>query len=630
MPDVFDGTSAAPAGGPLHRRTFLAAAGAGALSVAAAGTAAQAATGRHPVRVSTVILNGSVFTATHGSARAQAVAVGSDGRILEVGCDADIRRRIGPRTVVIDAEGGTIMPGLQDGHMHPLGAAAQSLNPSLGNATMTVAQFHAQIQGMLDATAAQEPDGWLQVTDWNPVGLLPAGTVADKKLLDSLNTRRPIFLQGSDFHNSLANSRALALARVDRTTPDPAGGQIVRDGSGEPTGLLKDDAQGLVTRVIPPPSPERIEAAQIKMAGTLLAAGITSFLDAASGEESVKTYAELMAKGVLPQRITPALLIDAELAKKPKEAAEFLRGVRKRFAGPAGLRLTTVKVFLDGVMEFPAQSAALLDPYLDAQGRPTDHRGPLHVSDRDYRALVAALDADGWQMHAHAIGDRAVRTALNAYEAVARPGRHSRRHTITHLQLVHPDDYRRFARAGVVASMQLQWAMPSSFTNDALRPFIGPERYERLYAARSLAKAGALLAGGSDWPVDPLAPFTQIATAIDRSNPGENQPPLNAREGLTLSQSLVMHTAGASYQLHDGGSGTVQSGKRADLIVLDRDIIKVPVKDIRGTQVQYTLVSGRVVHDAASETGRARAEAAQRMGALGAGRTHGGSCCQGH
>ncbi|WP_208921620.1 amidohydrolase [Streptomyces capitiformicae] len=630
MPDVLDCTSAARADGPLQRRTFLAAAGAGALAVAGAGTAARAATGTPPVRVATVVLNGRVFTATKGSTRAQAVAVGTNGKVLAVGSNADIRRRIGPRTVVIDAHGGTVMPGLQDGHMHPLGAAAQSLNPSLGNASMTVPQFRARIQEMLDASAAQEPDGWLQVVDWNPVGLLPAGTVADKSLLDSLNTRRPIYLQGSDFHNSLANSRALALAGVDRTTPDPTGGKIVRGADGEPTGLLVDDAQWLVSQVIPPPSPDLILAAQKKMAGALLAAGITSFLDASSGEDFVETYAELMAKGVLPQRITPALVIDAELAKKPKEAAEFLRGVRERFAGPARLRLTTVKVFLDGVMEFPAQSAALLDPYLDAQGRPTDNRGPLHVSDRDYRALVRALDADGWQMHAHAIGDRAVRTALNAYEAVARPGRRSRRHTITHLQLVHPDDYRRFARAQVVANMSLQWARPSSFTTAALKPYVGPERYARLFPARSLAKAGALLAGGSDWPVDPLLPFTQIATAIDRSSPEENQPPLNAREGLTRTQSLAMHTAGAAHQLHDGNSGTVRPGKRADLIVLDRDITKVPVNEIRATKVQYTLISGRVVHDAESKAGQDRAEAAQRMGVQGTDRASGGSCCQGH
>jgi predicted amidohydrolase YtcJ len=577
-----------------------------------------------------VVVNGRVFTAAHGDAPAQAVAVGSDGTVLAVGSNADIRRCIDTRTVVVDAAGGTIMPGIQDGHMHPLGAAAQSLNPSLGNATMTVAQLRAKIQEMLDATVAQEPAGWLEVADWNPVGLLPAGTVADKALLDSLNTRRPIYLQGSDFHNSLVNSRALALAKVDRTTADPAGGRIVRDANREPTGLLKDNAQGLVGQVIPPPTAKLILAGQVKMAGALLAAGITSFLDAACDEDSIKTYASLIAKGHLPQHITPALVIDTDLAKKPRAAAEYLRHVRRRFAGPATLRLTTAKVFLDGVMEFPAQTAALLKPYLDAKGRPTDHRGSLYVSDRDYRALVRALDADGWQMHAHAIGDRAVRTALNAYEAVARQSRGGRRHTITHLQLVHPDDYPRFARAGVVASMQLQWAMPGPFTDDALRPYIGPARHARMYPARSLAQAGARLAGGSDWPVDPLLPFSQIATAIDRSNPEQDSPPLNPNQALTRSQSLVMHTAGAAYQLHDRNSGTVQPGQRADLMVLDRDITRVPVSEIRGSRVRYTLISGRVVHEAASQAGRARAEAVQRMGALGVSRTPGGSCCPGH
>ncbi|WP_338682399.1 amidohydrolase [Streptomyces acidiscabies] len=600
----------------LRRRTFLASAGAGALAVA---TPARAATGR----VTTVVVNGRVFTGSGPCA--QAVAVGGDGRILAVGSDAEIRRRIGPRTVVVDARGGTVMPGIQDGHMHPLGAAAQSLNPSLRNESLTVPQFQARLQEMLDATAAQEPDGWLQVTDWNPVGLLPAGTVADRTLLDALNTRRPVHLQGSDFHNSLVNTRALALAGIDRTTPDPPGGQIVRDRAGEPTGLFKDDAQALVSRVIPPPSAERLEEAQARMADALLATGITSFLDASSDENSIRTYAALMAKGLLPQRITPALVLDAGLARKPREAAEYLRDLRKRYAGPAALRLTTAKVFLDGVMEFPAQTAALLTPYLDADGRPTDHRGELHVGDKDYRALVRTLDADGWQLHAHAIGDRAVRTALNAYEAVAR-SRH--RHTITHLQLVHPADYGRLARAGVVASMQLQWAAPTAFTLDALRPYLGPERYARLYPARSLARAGVRLAGGSDWPVDPLLPFTQLATAIDRSNPLGDEPPLNGAEGLTRTQSLVMHTAGAAYQLHDDASGAVRPGLRGDLMVLDRDLTRVPVKEIRGTAVRYTLVAGRVVHDAGSGAGRARAEAARRLGALGAGRV--GGCCQGH
>jgi len=301
--------------------------------------------------------------------------------------------------------------------------------------------------------------------------------------------------------------------------------------------------------------------------------------------------------------------------------------VRRRFTGPQTLRLTTAKVFLDGVMEFPAQTAALLAPYLDAEGRPTAHRGDLYVSDRDYRALVRALDADGWQLHAHAIGDRAVRTALGAYEAVVRPGRRDRRHTITHLQLVHPDALRRLARARVVASMQLQWAASTPFTRDALRPYLGPERFARLYPARSLARAGVRLAGGSDWPVDPLAPFTQLATAIDRRPPTGDEPPLGAAEGLTRTQSLLMHTAGAAFQLHDDASGTVRPGRRADLIVLDREITAVPVREIHSATVRHTLVSGRVVHDAQSRTGRERAASARQLGAA---RAVGHSCCQGH
>ncbi|UKY54754.1 amidohydrolase [Streptomyces inhibens] len=614
---------------PLKRRTFLAATGSAAL-VAGSGTVARATTGGHPARVATVVVNGRVFTGTRREPLAEAVAIGTDGTVVAVGSTAEIRRQIGPRTVVLDAHGGTVMPGIQDGHMHPLGAATESLKPSLGNATLTVAELRARLKEMLDATAAKEPDGWLQVTNWNPAGLLPAGTVADRKLLDSLDTRRPIVLQGSDLHNTLVNSRALTLAGINRTTPAPAGGSIVRDAAREPTGLLKDNAQVLVTKVLPQPTSAQLDAVYTKMASTLLACGITSFMDAACGEDTLKTYTALMAKGLLPQRITPALLVDQDTAKKPAEAAEYLRDLRSRYAGPDRLRLTTAKVFLDGVPEFPAQGAALLAPYLDAEGRPTTHRGDLYVSDRDYRALVLALDKAGWQMHAHAIGDRAVRVALNAYEAAAHTSRHHRRHTITHLEFVHPDDYKRFARAGVVANMQMQWAKQNVFTSKALRPYIGEERFARLYPARSLLRAGARLAGGSDWPVDPLRPFDQLATAIDRSNPDEDLPPLNAGEALTRAQTLSMHTAGTAYQLHDAQSGTLRAGQRADLIVLDRDITKVPMKEVRGSSVCFTMIAGQVVHDATSAAGRERIAAAQQMGALGGDKTPGASCCHGH
>jgi len=616
-----------------RRQVLLGAAATGGAAVLGEGTAQAATRAAHrPVRAAVVVLNGRVFTGDGRRGRLEAVAVGADGRVLDVGTTAAVRCRIGRGTQVIDAAGGTIMSGIHDGHMHPLGAARQSMNPSLGNAQTTVSELQALLQGFLDATPDEEPDGWLQVTDWNPVGLLPAGTVATKAILDALPTRRPIYLQGSDFHNALVNSRALALAGVDRATPDPAGGEVVRDAAGEATGLLKDNAQGLVGAVIPEPTQEQLDAAYADMATYLLANGITSFLDAASGEDGLKAYTDLISRGLIKQQVTPALLIDAELATTPAPAAEYLRDLRRRYAGTPTLHLTTAKVFLDGVMEFPAQTAALLSPYLDADGRPTGDYGDLYVAGPDFGRLVTTLDRAGWQVHSHAIGDRAVRTALDGYETALRHnGRRGNRHTIAHLELVDPGDYRRFARLGVIACMQLQWAIRNVWTLDALKPYIGQRRFDRLYPARSLARAGAFLSGGSDWPVDPFQPFNQIATAVDRTDPDPagDRHPLNAAESLTREASLRMHTSGSAFQLHDPRSGVVAPGRRADLVVLDRDVTRVSLADVRGSVVRHTLVGGKVVYDAGSTSARAAAARVAASGAATGIRRH-EHCCGAH
>ena len=617
--------------GSMSRRSLIVGAGATGMLVAASGGPANAVSpGRRSSATATVMVNGKVYTGTKEHGHPEAVAIGADGRIQEVGTTRQIRRRIGRGTQVIDAQGGTIMSGIHDGHMHPLGAAAQSLNPSLHNASMTVPELQAALQALLDASTSQEPDGWLQITDWSPVGLLPAGTVANKSFLDALKTSRPIYLQGSDFHNSFVNSRALALAGIDATTPSPSGGEIVRDASGEATGLLKDNAQGLVRAVIPEPTPEQLEGAYAAMATFLLSNGVTSFMDAACGEDSLQSYADLIGRNLLPQQVTPALVIDPTMA--PSDAAEYLGDLRNRYGRVPGMHVTTAKVFLDGVMEFPAQTAALLTPYLDADGRPTDNYGDLYAPGPAFKKLMIKLDRHGWQVHSHAIGDRAVRVGLDGYEAAAKAnGRHDRRHTIAHLQLVHPKDYRRFAALGVIGSMQLQWAVRNVFTLDALEPYIGAERFKRLYPARSLVAAGMRTAGGSDWPVDPFRPFNQIATAIDRTSYQDDPRALNAGEGLTRDQSLRMHTRGAAFQLNDSSSGIVAPGKRADLIALDRDITKVAVDDIRGTTVRHTVVAGRVVYSSDSSDPLTKARpmaAAQAVSATMQGRTGSTkSCC---
>lgn len=574
---------------PLSRRNVLLTASAAGLVVATAGSSGAAAP-----RASTAILGGRVYAGPGQPTRHEAIALAADGQVLALGTDAEVRRFVGRRTEVVRARGGTVMSGLVDGHLHPLGAAEQSLLPTLENATYSTPELQATLQGFLDDTSDQEPDGWLQVTDWSPIGV-----TAHRDVLDALSTARPIYLQGSDFHNSWVNTRALELAGIPDSTPNPPGGEIVRDTEGHATGLLIDEAQGLVKDVIPPPSEAELIAAYEAMVEYLLSLGITSWMDAVAGPSSLASYAALKASGKLPQRVTPALTLSDELLRDPDSALDYLRQQRRDFKD-SGLDLTTVKLFVDGVIEFPAQTAALIDPYLDADGQPTDNRGDLYLPRAVFNPLAVALDRAGWQLHCHALGDRAVRVSLDAIAAARRANgpRRGLRHTLAHLQLVHPQDYARFARLDVLACMQLQWAERNEWTLDALKPYIGRERFRRMYPANSLRRAGARLTGGSDWPVDPLAPMNQIATAIDRLGPGPDREPLNPWEGISRGASLAMHTRGAAYQLHGSSAGMLKQGRRADVIVLDRDLRDGPVGSIRRATVQQTVIGGRIRYDA--------------------------------
>ncbi|MGG8409824.1 amidohydrolase, partial [Streptomyces sp. 12297] len=558
-----------------------------------------------------IIHNARVFTGVPGARPVEAVAVGRDGRILATGTGSAVRRLIGRDTEVVNARGNTVMSGIHDGHVHPLGAGDRSLRPSLQSAETSVAELHEILKGFLADTggAGAEPDSWLVVEDWNPVGLLPAGTAPHHAMLDALPTRRPVALVGGDGHNLWANRRALEIAGITAATPDPAGGKIVKGADGKPTGVLKDDAQGLVTRHVPEPTKAQLVAACARALGDAAAAGVTTMMDALVGRHELELYRALSKAGKLPQRIVPALRLDAAQAKDPAGSLAYARGLRKEFEGVRGLRFGMVKVFLDGVIEYPAQTAALLEPYLDGHGKPTDNRGELYVSGRDYGRLSAAFNAAGWQMHAHGLGDRAVRTALDGYAYARRvTGVRDARNAVAHLQIVDPADLKRFAQLGVAACMQLQWAARDTWTMDALLPYIGPERHRWMYPARSLEKAGARLSGGSDWPVDALQVWNQIRTSIDRKGAEGDGPLYRELEGLSRASTLRMHTLGTAWQLRqDALTGTVERGKAADLVLLDRDVTRCPVKDISDTRVELTLVGGKAVHDAHSATGRAAA-----------------------
>lgn len=603
---------------PLTRRSLLGAGAAAGAAVALGGSVPASATRARAAR--TVIRNARVFVGDRRGTVARAIAIGWDGRILAVGSERELHRLKGRRTEVVDAAGGTVIAGIHDGHVHPMYAGLRALNPTLGDAELTAAEVTALVGSFLDdPTYGTEPDAWLTVEGWNPAGT-PADTLPDRAILDTLPTARPLALNGSDGHNLWVNTRALDLAGIDGTTPDPVGGEIVRDSSGRATGVLKDAAQDLVRALIPEVSPEQMYAAFARAFAEMAAGGITTVMDAWVEAWQLDFYQALAANGDLPQRVTAALLAPQEALGAPQDVLAEFRGLAKAYRDVPRLRFGMVKVFMDGVIEYPAQTAALLEPYLDENGVPTDHYGDLYVDGATMGAFCTVLDAAGWQVHAHAIGDAAVRAALDGYAAArAANGRHGARHAIAHLQLVHPDDYPRFAALDVVPNMQLQWATRNVWTMEALLPYIGPERHARMYPARSLLAAGAPLAGGSDWPVDPLYPWNQVQTAIDRLGIYGEAEPLNPAEGITRRQSLLMHTLGTARQLRQGGrTGSLEPGKLADLVVLDRDLTTCPVGEIHQAVPQLTMVGGSTVFDVTSSAGRAVRRSMERAAGAGA------------
>ncbi len=574
---------------------------AGALASLALAACAMQGPEAAPAAADLVLRGGVVFTAVEDAPLAQAIALTGE-RIAFVGSDAEAALRIGKRTRVIELAGRFVMPGFIDGHVHPLNGGQQLTSCSLGYQALTRAQLRQRVA----ACAAAEPDAgaddWLEVVAWQAQAILPTGARISKKTLDRIDTQRPILVHGADGHTALANSRALALAGITAGTPDPPDGKLLRDASGAPTGYLLDGAIGLVESAIPPATDEEnaryLAAAQAHLASI----GVTSFLSAAVWPSALGAYDAVARAGAPGPRAHLAVVVDPATERDPAALVARLRAIRSALDRDA-LRVRTAKIFLDGVMEHPAQTAALLAPYQGVAGEP---RGELYAEPKRLTGLVSALDADGWQLHVHAIGDRAVRAALDAFEAArAANGARDARHTITHLELVDPADLARFAALGVVANFSPQWAQRDAYTGDSLAPYLGPERHARLYPIRSLLEAGAALSFGSDWPVDPSDRLDAIETALTRERATESagEPGvLGADQAIPLAEALRAYTAGGAYELHrEQELGVLAPGFLADLIVLDRNPFEIAPSEISEARVLQTWVSGRSVYEAEGE-----------------------------
>ena len=539
-----------------------------------------------------VFTGGPVFTANTVRSRASAVAVRA-GRIVAVGGD-DVRELVGPSTELVDLRGRMLIPGFQDAHVHPVWGGLDMLRCDLSELG-TAAEYLEAIAGYVADHASDE---WILGGGWQ-MSAFPGGTPT-AAALDAVTGERPAFFPNRDGHGAWVNSAALRLAGIDRETPDPADGRIERDADGTPSGTLHEGAMALVNRLLPEEPLERLTDALLLGQRYLHSFGITAWQDAIVGSygdagDPGPAYLRAAADGTLTARVVGAIWWDRTqgLEQIPSILERRDRYRAGRFAA------TSVKVMQDGVAE--NFTAAMLEPYCDGHGHFTDNSGISFVDPAVLAEAVPILDAEGFQVHFHAIGDRAVRECLDAVErAIALNGRNDNRHHIAHIQVVHPEDVPRFRELGVAANMQSLWATYEPQMVELTLPFLGEPRSAWQYPFGDLLRAGAVLAAGSDWSVSTPDPMAAIHTAVNRTAaPGHEEGDYDAflpEQAIDLATSLTAYTAGSAWVNHlDDVTGTIEVGKLADLVVLDRDPFAGPAEEIGATHALQTFVEGERV-----------------------------------
>lgn len=542
-----------------------------------------------------VFHGGPVFTADTVRSRAHAVAV-SGGRIVAVGGD-EVRDLIGLRTEVVDLGGRLLVPGFQDAHVHPVWGGLDMLRCDLaeyGDAPQYLAAIDRYV-------AAHPDEEWILGGGWQ-MSAFPGGTPT-AEALDAVTGDRPAFFPNRDGHGAWVNSAALRAAGIDRGTPDPADGRIERNPDGSPSGTLHEGAMALVNRLLPEEPLERMTEALLVGQRYLHSFGITAWQDAIVGPygdagDPAPAYLRAAADGTLTARVVGALWWDRSAGL---EQIPILQERRERYRG-GRFAATSIKIMQDGVAE--NFTASMLEPYCDGHGHPTDNSGISFVDPEILSRAVPLLDADGFQVHFHAIGDRAVRECLDAVaRAVEKNGRRDNRHHIAHIQVVHPDDIPRFRELGVAANMQSLWATYEPQMVDLTLPFLGEPRSAWQYPFGDLLRSGAVLAAGSDWSVSSPDPMAAIHTAVNRkAAPGHEEGEYDAflpEQAIDLATSLAAYTAGSAWVNHlEADTGTIEVGKYADLALLDRDPFAGPADLIGATRVLQTFVEGERVYAA--------------------------------
>jgi predicted amidohydrolase YtcJ len=535
-----------------------------------------------------LILRNAVVRTLAAGPTAEAVAI-AGGRIAAVGGAADLDGLRGPGTRLVDLQGALVLPGFVDAHCHlgmsGLATTQCDLEGSRG------ADEHLRRIG---AYRAAHPDReWVVGGGWS-MDEFPGGTPT-AAALDAVVPDRPAVLTNRDYHGAWVNSRALELAGITAATPDPAGGRIERDAHGAPLGTLQEQAMHLVLDLAPAPTPaERVAGVRAGVA-YYHSLGITSCQDALVSAEWQAAYEQLARAGELGLRVHGAL--EWDVGRDESQLAEL---VERRGSGAVGRFVPGhVKFFHDGVVE--NRTAAMLDPYLDADGRPTAEYGINMYARADLEQFVRVCDAQGFGVHIHTIGDRAVRESLDALEAaIVANGRRDARHQLAHVQFAHPDDLPRFGALGVIANVTPLWARLEAYVRDLTLPFVSARAGAGMYPFGSILRAGGALAFGSDWSVSTPDPRQQIATAVARVDPhGSAEEPLLPDERIGLGDAIAAQTIAAAHACGlEHETGSIEPGKLADLVVLERDLFTLTPQEYPDVRVLMTLVEGEVVHAA--------------------------------
>ena len=531
-----------------------------------------------------VFRDGPVFRADAARSWARAVAVAS-GRVVAIGGKRTVDGLIGPQTRVVDLDGRLLGPGFQDAHVHPGTAGRTMLHCDL-----SAASDRGAVESLFGAYAADHPDErWVTGGGWR-FDCFARG-MPTRELLDSLVPDRPAYLRVADGHAGWANSKAFAAAGIDRTTPDPPFGRIERNHDGSPQGTIQEGAMALVERAMPADGPADIDRALLTAQEHLISLGITAWQDAAVDQPLHDAYVRLASDGRLRASVRGAHWWE------PEAGPGQLEGFEERRAQSVGTYdAGSVKLMLDGVCE--NFTARMLLPYLDESGRATDNTGSDHIEPGEVPAIVTEVMRRGFQPHFHALGDAAVRGALDAIAAASvELGPTDLRPHLAHIQVVDPTDVPRFRRLGAVANVQALWACHDDAMDDLTLPYLDPSSRAHQYPFRSILDAGGTLAMGSDWSVTTPDVMAQVDAAVTRRVIGDDdRPPFLPEERIAVADAMAAFTAGSAFVNHlDEHRGTIRPGAVADLVVLDGNPFEAG--EIAGIRVGITVIGGEVVYE---------------------------------